>query len=1085
MRPLVQATIRQTVFVNVVFVILTVAGVFSLLTAPLENMPKVDMGRVFIRTVWFGATADDIEQLVTREIEEAIDGLDSVEFIQSKSFRNYSSVEVKFIDDTDYRFLYDELRFRVLNIKDELPEGVDDPTFLYVDTYEWLPVIVVNLAGDFSNASLKLYADELKILLAGLPEVMEVEIEGEYEREFHVSADPARLRRFGVTFARLTEAIAEANVKLPTGRFRQADNQFMLDAGQRLRRQQDVLDVVVRRDGDGNFLRVRDLVTSARLSHRDPTLIPSVNGANALRLVVRKEERGNAVDVAADVKRVAREFEALHGGDGLRVAFTNDSTIEINDSIRTLGGNLVLGMGLVLLVLWVTLGFRNAMVTAIGIPFSFLCSLIIMKLTGVSLNTISLFAFVLVTGILVDDAVIIVENIYRHLQMGKPKKAAVVEGTAEVMLPVISSALTTILAFVPMLIMTGSTGEFFAVIPKTVAYALLASLLEALFILPIHALDWCPASPAGQAPVEETDDPSHHLRTGLFAPLWRLYAGLVRLILDHKGLTFGALTALLVATVAALVLSALGIVPLIQVEFFPGNYFRYHVTVENPAETAIEETDRRVRELSAFIMSLGPGQAQSAAGSAGYFEDQDYARHSGSNFGQIVVTLPEASARAFPDNPANDPLRHLEVMRARLAAFVQERYGNARHRPIVTVFEEADGPPTGKPVNIRVTAGDLAGAVAASDRLLDFMGRNPELAALIDLDDNRPDFHRTYQFHPRQEAAFEYGLAPGAVTAILAGALNGRPAGKFRSTDEEVDLLVRLARRTDPGNPEGLGLAAPLDVLAVPVIDRSDAPVLLGDLVTAVYADEPSVRTRYNGKPTLTITADIRPGTPLSTPRVQKVVSDFFRDRRQEFPGVTLSFGGEFESTSKSYVSLAFAFAIALLGIYMVLASQFNDYLQPVIILSAVPMALIGVVLGLLVTRTPFTVGSFMAVVGLTGLVVNDTLLLIDFMNKRRRRGRPLRAAVVEACAARMRPVLITTVTTLLGLLPMALGIPNKSIAWAPMATTFCAGLSSATLLTLLVTPANYELLESARGLYRRITGSASRGAPPEEPPGT
>lgn len=1078
MRPLVQATIRQTVFINVVFVILTVAGVFSLLTSPLENMPKVDMGRVFIRTVWFGASADDIEQLVTREIEDALDGLDSVEFVQSKSFRNYSSVEVKFLDDTDYRFLYDELRFRVLNIKDELPEGADDPSFLYVDTYEWLPVVVVNLAGELANASLKRYADELKAQLAVLPDVMDVELEGEYEQEFHVSADPERLRRYGVTFAQLGEAIAGANVKLPTGRFRQDTGQFMLDAGRRLSRQQDVLDVVVRRDGDGHFLRVRDLVTSARLSHRDPTLIPSVNGANALRLVVRKEERGNAVDVAEEVKAVARDFTAQHREDGLQVAFTNDSTIEIRDSIRTLGGNLVLGMSLVVLVLWVTLGFRNAMITAIGIPFSFLCSIIVMRVTGVSLNTISLFAFVLVTGILVDDAVIIVENIYRHLQMGKPRKAAVVEGTAEVVLPVISSALTTVLAFIPMLIMTGSTGEFFAVIPKTVAYALLASLLEALFILPIHALDWSPASPPGRPPVEELDDPFHHLRRGLFAPLWRVYEGVVRWVLAHQLATFAGLTVLLAAAVAALVLSALGIVPLIRVEFFPGNYFRYHVTVENPAETAIEETDRIVRELSGFIMALGPGQAQSAAGTAGFFEDQDYTRHSGSNYGQIVVTLPEERERDFPDNPGNDPMRHLEAMRRRLEEHVRERYPEGRRRPLVTVFEEADGPPTGKPVNVRVTAEDLAGALAASDRLLAFMRQHAELADLVDLGDNRPDFHRTVKFVPRQEAAYEYGLDPGAVTAVVAGALNGRPAGQFRTVDEEVDLLVRLARAGDPANPAGRGLRAPLDLLGVPVIDRADAPVLLGDLVTAVFVDEPDVRTRYNGQPTITITADIRPGSPLSTPRVQRLLNDFFQAARAAFPGVTLSFGGEFESTSKSYTSLAFAFCIALLGIYMVLASQFNDYLQPVIILSAVPMALIGVVLGLFVTRTPFTVGSFMAVVGLTGLVVNDTLLLIDFMNKRRGRGRPLREAVVEACAARMRPVLITTVTTLLGLLPMALGIPSKSIAWAPMATTFCAGLASATLLTLLVTPANYELLEGIKARGRRWAARLAPGSP-------
>jgi HAE1 family hydrophobic/amphiphilic exporter-1 len=253
------------------------------------------------------------------------------------------------------------------------------------------------------------------------------------------------------------------------------------------------------------------------------------------------------------------------------------------------------------------------------------------------------------------------------------------------------------------------------------------------------------------------------------------------------------------------------------------------------------------------------------------------------------------------------------------------------------------------------------------------------------------------------------------------------------------------------------GLSDPDDVLSLPVIEDSMAPVLLRDLVDVNYHFEPTARSRFKGKPTLTITADIQSGSKLSPAGVQVLVADHFNAIQSRFPGVALSYGGEFESTSKSYRSLTFAFFIALLGIYLVLSSQFKDYAQPLIIISAVPFALIGVIMGLLLTRTTFTVGSFLAIVGLAGIAVNDALLLIDFMNVRLRQGKALRDAVIEACAARMRPVLITTVTTMLGLLPMAIGIPNKSITWAPMATAFVAGLSSATILTLLITPANYE----------------------------
>ena len=220
MKPLVQYTIRQKVFINVIFVILVVAGAFSAFTTPLENMPTVDMGQVFIRTVYFGASADDVEKLVTTEIEEALDGLENVEYIQSESYRNFSNIKVKFIDDSDYEALYDDLRFRVLNVRDELPAEVDEPVFTYVDTDVWLPVVVVNITGDIPQRSLELYAEQLRTQLLAIDQVRDAQIEGDFEEEFHVSLDPERLRRFGITFDRAAGAIASANTKIPTGRFR-------------------------------------------------------------------------------------------------------------------------------------------------------------------------------------------------------------------------------------------------------------------------------------------------------------------------------------------------------------------------------------------------------------------------------------------------------------------------------------------------------------------------------------------------------------------------------------------------------------------------------------------------------------------------------------------------------------------------------------------------------------------------------------------------------------------------------------------------------------------------------------------------
>jgi len=1072
MKSIVRFSIQQTVFINVIFVILIIAGLFSMANIPVENVPTVDIGKVFIHTSYFGASAKDVEQLVTQKIEDALEGMEHVEYIQSASYRNFSNVQVKFIDDADYKDLFDELRFRALNIKNELPENAEEPYFLYIDTHVWIPVIVVNIAGDIPQKSLKLFAQELKSEILAVPNIRDVEILGEFTKEFHVSIDPEKLRKYGITFDTVAKAIEAANTKIPTGRFRTNDRQYMLDAGLRASSQEEVLQIPVQRDGSGNFIFVRDLVTNARISYQDPHVIPSVNGDNTLMLRVIKEDQGNAVTISKAVKALSKQFSKRHEKDGIHVVFNMDSTIEINDSVKTLGANLLLGMFFVLIILWLTLGFRNAMLTAIGIPFAFLCSIIIMFFAGVTLNTISLFAFVLVTGIMVDDAVIIMENIYRHIQMGKTRKEAVIDGTAEVMLPVISSALTTILAFLPMLIMTGSTGEFFAQIPKTVTYALIASLAEALFILPIHILDWGP-KPQYIDIADESANPFIHLQSGLFAPIWKIYYKIICTFLKHKILTLLCIFLLFCSAIAIFIVSITGIFPIIPVQFFPGNYYRYHVAVIMPENSSIEATDSVVRGISRFIMSIGPGQAQSTSGSSGYYEDEDYARHQGHRYGEIIVTLPEDKDRDFPENPTNDPMKHLSFIRKRLHQYLTDQY-DPTNRPKIIVFEEGDGPPTGKPVNIRVTGLTLDDAIKASDEIMTFIKNAKELDELIDLEDNRPGYHRTFAYEPRQQAIIDYGLNPGQVTGFIASALNGYKAGEYRAIDEEVDLMVRLARTDDIGNIQQSGLKHPSDILNVPVIEHSSSPILLRDLVQMKYIQEPSVLNRYKGLPVVTITADIKQGSQLSSARVKFLVQKFYQTIQSNHDNVTISFGGEFESTSKSYRSMTFAFFIALLMIYLVLASQFNDYFHPVIIISAVPFSIIGVVYGLLLTRTVFTIGSFMAIVGLAGVAVNDSLLMIEFMKVLRAKGKTLRESIIEACAARMRPVLITTITTLLGLLPMAVGIPKKSIAWAPMATAFVAGLCSATILVLLIIPVEYEFFEKSKETVVRLFGRKS-----------
>ncbi len=1070
MKNFVNFTLKQTVFVNVVFVILMVAGVYSVFNTPVENLPPVAIGKVFITTVDYGASAADVEQLVTREIEDAIDGLEQVEYVQSTSMRNVSSVLVKFIDDSDYRHLYDELRLRVLNIRSQLPDNVDDPIFTYLDSQSWKPVIIANLVANdgaqLSNNSLRLLAEDLKDELGKVDGIQEIELSGDYYQEFQVHLDPQKLRDFGISFAAAGQAIADANIKLPSGRYRNGNQNTLLDTGQTFNRQQQVLDIAIRRDGDGNFIRVRDLATSAGISYRDPDTISTVNGQDTVILRVKKQDSANAITIAEQIKAQVAQFDQRHKLDSVHTVLTSDSTIEIDDSVRTLGGNMILGMVLITIVLWLTLGFRNAMLTAVGIPFAFLTTIIIVKLSGNSINTISLFSFVLVSGIIVDDAVIIIENVYRHLYMGKTRRTAVIDGVSEVFLPVVSSALTTIFAFTPMLIMTGSTGDFFSVIPKAVSFALCASLVEALLILPIHILDFGPRQ-ASTAIHSEGD--YHHLQQGPFAPLWKIYQRLLNLLLSHKILTLSGIALLFCLAVAMMALSASGRAQLIKVKFYQDSYLRYHVALQMPSGTSVEGTDRVVRDISKYLTAFGPGQTLSTSGTAGVMEDRDYQQHRAQHYGQVVVELPPQAQMKLPTG--NDNISaYIDQVHDQLATYLDQHSAQWGARPKLNVFGENTGPPAGKAVNIRLTAPDIDAATTVSDQILAFLQGNSssevapagEFNDLINLEDNRAELQTVLDFSVKRQRALEYGLSSSAATQLIAGTLNGMPCGTYRTSDDEIDLMVKLARQDggDNENNQGSGLLNPEAVAQIPIIEHSSKPVYIGDIAELRYSQEPDARTRYNGKPTITISADIRDGAQLSSGRVQHLAQQYFTSISARYPGVGIAFGGEFESTSRAYTSLAAAFLIAVLAIYLILASQFNDYVQPLIILSAIPFAFIGVVFGLFFTQSVFTIGSFMAIIGLAGVSVNDSLILIDFMNKERRRGLPLRQSVINGCSARMRPVLITTITTMLGMIPMAIGIPHKSITWAPMATAFATGLVSATMLALLIIPVEFEVTE-------------------------
>lgn len=1053
MKPFITFTLGQRVVMNLLFVLLMVIGAFTLLQMPVERYPNIHFGKMYINSYLPGATPEDMETLVTSEIEEAVESVEDIEFVQSTSYRERSSIVIKFKDDSDYERRYQDIRLKVLAISKKLPTMAEPPVFNFLDVNDWFPTISVNLSGNHDNYSLAEAAKELKTKLATIDGVKEVKLSGDFTREFHIELSKEKLLTYGITFMQAVDALRQANVNIPAGHTDGGEGEFIVRVDEQFRERDEILGVIVRTDLDGTFVRIGDIISKAYFSYRDPFVISSVNGEDCVTLQVLKNSSGNVLHIVDRVKKIVKQEQSAYSRHGMQLTITQDSSIKIGDSIRVLGVNLLLGILLVCGIIWYFMGLRNAALTTIGIPFAFLVTMVFMYFTDNSVNEVSLFAFVLVSGIIVDDAIVVVENIFRHIQEGEPFRQAIITGTSEVFLPVISATLTTVVAFLPMLVMSGMVGDFFAIIPKTIAFALMASLLECLLILPCHYLEFGARGDAStlKKSFQGTQQPradKHHFaphRENLFLAVLRKQ--LEKLLLLTLRFPITSLVMLLAAFIAAILIfaaSVQGKSNLIRIQFFPDDYSLYYVELFGPPGTPIATTNALVKKLATIITDEGPSRSESALGFTGFYLTEDFAPRFGNHLAHIAVTLPSSAKMRLADYPENNVIKHLETMEQTLEPHLPKGFS-------MQIRPEKDGPPAGKDLNIRVMGTSYEEIQPLAEYLENFLRNHNDYSPwLADLQDDRGNQGRVFRIRINKERAAEWSLSPSEIAFLAASVLNGQIIGEMRVPDDTVDIKVRTSI-----SPQELFTTA----LELPLLDHPRGIIRLGDVCQPEFSLEPDYLQRYQFLPAITITANLKPGSPYSSIMVINTIKTIYQERSEDYPGAFLNFDGEFASTRKSFLSLSYAFIIALLLIYVILAAQFQSYAQPAIIVSAVIFAVTGVIYGTLFSRTIFTINSFVAIIGVTGVVVNDSLVLVQFLNVCYKEGLSRQKSLLKATHIRLRPILLTTLTTTLGLLPMALGIPEYSTIWGSMAMTFVTGLCTATFLTIIIIPVQWQLL--------------------------
>jgi multidrug efflux pump subunit AcrB len=736
---------------------------------------------------------------------------------------------------------------------------------------------------------------------------------------------------------------------------------------------------------------------------------------------VLREKGGNSFDIVEKSKDVIEE-RIQRSPFAIRTAYINDSTILIEKVLRRIKNNAVFGLGLVVLTLYLFVGFRNAVFAAVGIPFSFLCTFVLMNLADVTINTLSLFSLVLVLGIVVDDAIVMIENIYRHMEKNASAVDAAVSGASQVALPVLASVLTTVAAFVPLLLMVGIIGDFLAVIPLVVAFALLSSLFEAFIILPSHVADF---GRVGRGPL---------IGERAFNFMKRIYRRIVVRVLRFRYVFFLVILTLAGggAYLAAFVLE--------KDLFADEEISQFSCRVRTPVGNKLDETDKIISRIEKLAMELPKSEVTSVLSRTGIIVG-DYMIERGSHLGEVMVDLVEEEDRD----------RMSDEIIAQLRSEVEEISG-------ITSLEFAKvetGPPVGKPVAVQVRGEDYTVLEAAAE---DVKTTLAGIEGVRDIHDDLEKGKGEVRIHIDEDRAALYGLTTRQIALAVKGAFEGLEATTFRTGGEEVDVIVKF----DEVGRRGVGDFERIKLKTVP-----------GDLIPFYSVAEVKVEKGYahlirrDFKRTIMVGADIDSALTNST-TVNRLIEKEIPRLEARYPGIEVELGGEYEKTQESFSSLTRSFLIAIVVIYMILGTQFKSFSQPLVIMVTVPFSFIGVILGLLIMGYPFSLVAFVGVVALAGVVVNDSLVLVDFINKRRRPGVNRWRAIIQSGKIRMRPILLTTITTVLGLLPMGLGIGGKSRVWGPMANTIIWGLSFATVLTLFFIPAFYAIVDDVSRRFSR-----------------
>lgn len=1104
--------------VLVLLAIVTLGGLASYLSIPKESSPAIEIPMIAVNTVYPGVSPADMETLVTRPIEEELNRIPDLKELTSTSVEGYSSVVAEFGTHVNLEDALARVREKVDLARPKLPSDADDPSIVEFDFSEF-PIMQVNLSGEYGLVRLKDIGEELQKRLEQIPTVLRVDLRGGLEREVRVDVDLARLKFYGLAMSDIVDAIRNENVNIPGGSIEAGALNYLVRVDGEFRDPSLLGDVVVITAG-GRPVYVRDVAT-VEFGFADRNSFARLDDTPVITLDVIKRSGENIIETADAVRTVIAGMEPFFPPTTV-VKITSDQSRDIYEMVSSLENNIISGLILIVAVLLFFLGVRNSMFVAVAIPTSMLLSFMVLGVLGITMNMVVLFSLILALGMLVDNAIVVVENIYRYMEEGWERTVAARKAVGEVAVPVIAATATTLAAFAPLLFWPGIAGEFMKYLPMTLIVTLSSSLFVALVIVPtlcaifmrlegdpprpmtrvarttligvgvlvlllVAASNWLTAvllavTGVGLVVLHRTllDRAGRAFQQRGVPALVARYETSLRWSLDHRLVVLVGTFGFLVVTVMAFGRFNSG------VEYFPESIppAQLWVTVEAPTGTRAEVTDAIARRLEALVEGYDgfadvESKVATVGGGGGSGDALMGAGPSGPESGRITLSFVDFKERR------HDAFDYLAILQAELARDIAGAE--------VTVDKPQDGPPSGPPVNLEIVGEDPATIQRLSDQVIEILRGAPVFSMLVglesDLDDARPEL----SVHVDREKAALFGLNTTDVGMAIRGAIQGVEAAKYRTGNDEYDIIVRLAEpyRND------LNALADLTVMA----DGGIQVPLLSMATWEVQDGAGSIRRKDMDR-VATISSDVRAG--LNSNAVLAEVQQTLREFEEGLPpGYTVRYTGQSQDQDEAVEFLGTAFLVALFLIAFILVSQFNSVVKPVIILTSVIMSTTGVLLGLMIFSMPFgIIMTGVGVISLAGIVVNNAIVLIDYIDiLRDRDGMNRREALVQGGKTRLRPVILTAVTTALGLVPLAVGLNfdflglysrmapdlywggEQAAWWGPMAIAVIAGIIFATFLTLILVPVMYSLVDDFSRLFRKYfvaeeTGGGS-GAPP------